>query len=148
MIVAPTFMAVPGFLAGPQLEWNEVLGEYLQFAGYFLAIGAVGYRYLVLPRLSPEANAQSLLGRETAATLGMIGVLLLLLSALGSVEMDAVLHHKSFSDSLPKNVARFQFKIGALTLALAGFTLARRASARFGWPVAAVGILLESEIAA
>ena len=54
-------MAVPGFLAGPQLEWNEVLGEYLQFAGYFLAIGAVGYRYLVLPRLSPEANAQSLL---------------------------------------------------------------------------------------
>jgi copper transport protein len=135
-------MAVPGFLSGPPLAWNEVLGEYLQFAGYFLAIGAVAYRYLVLPKLSPEANAQPLTGRETAATIGMIGALLLLLSAMGSVEMKAILQHQSFTDSLPKNVGRFQVKSGTLALTLIGFTLARRASTRLGWPVAAVGILL------
>ena len=142
MILAAVLMAPSPLPAGPSLAWSEVVEQYVQFAGYFLAIGAVGYRYLVLPRLSREANALLPMGRETAATLGMIGALLLLLSALGTVEMNAILHHKSFAESLPKSIGRFQFKIVALALTLIGFTLARRASARFGWPMAAVGILL------
>lgn len=123
------------------LAWNEVLTEYVKFAGYFLAIGAAGYRYLILPRFDRSGAEGAVIGRNQAATLGLIGCLLLLLSALGGIELGALLHHKSFTASLPKSLGRLQYQIVALTVSLIGYTLARRASVKIGWPLAAIGIL-------
>jgi putative copper export protein len=126
---------------GDAVTWNEVLGEYIKFVGYFLSIGAIGYRYLILPRFEKDGSGGAVIGRTTAATLGLTGILLLLLSFLGSIEINALLHHRSFVASLPKAIGRFQFQMVALAASLVGFTIARRASIRFGWPLAAIGIL-------
>lgn len=123
------------------LAWNDVFGEYIKFAGYFLAIGAAGYRYLILPRLERESSAPAVIGRNTAATLGLLGILLLLLSSIGGIELSALLEHKSFSEAMPKALGRFRFQVIALALSLIGYTIARRASAKAGWPLAALGIL-------
>ena len=124
---------------GESLSLTDVLLEYVKFAGYFLAIGAAGYRYLILPRF--EKGNPAVIGRATAATLGMLGVFLLLVSALGGVELRALASHKPFTQSMPKAIARFQFQLTALAISLVGFTLAKRASAVLGWPLAAIGIL-------
>jgi len=126
---------------GESLAWNEVLGEYVKFAGYFLAIGAAGYRYLILPRFDKNSGGEAMIGRNSAATLGVIGVLLLILASLGGIEMNALMHHKTFLASLPKAIARFQFQQVAFAIALVGYTLATRASAKMGWPMATIGIL-------
>src|SRR5438132_7813358 len=120
-------MAPPGVAGGQSLHWNEVLTEYLRFVGSFLAIGAVGYRYLILPRLSAGDSVPPV-GRETAATLGVVGVFLLLLSALGAIELGAILQNRTFAESFPKALARFQVKIGALLVALIGYCMATRKS--------------------
>lgn len=143
MMIASLLQAVPPPppSGGEALAWNEVLGEYVKFAGYFFAIGAAAYRYQILPRLERDAAGTAVLGRNAAATLGLTGVVLLLLSTLGGIEMSAILHHKSFTASLPKAIGRFQFQIVALAASLVGYTIARRASARIGWPIATVAIL-------
>jgi Putative copper export protein len=141
MIHILALWAPPGIGGGESLAWNEVVGEYLQFAGYFLSIGAVGYRLLVLPRMSRANRGAPPWGSAAAANLGMIGALLLLISALGSVEMNAILHDKSFTASLPKAVGRFEFKLAAIVFSFAGFAIARSLSAAVGWTVAAIAIL-------
>jgi putative copper export protein len=142
MMITSLLQAVPPPPSGGEsLAWNEVLGEYVKFAGYFLAIGAGAYRYLILPRLERDAAGTAVLGKNAAATLGLTGVFLLLLSALGGIELGALLHHKSFTASLPKAVGRFRFQLVVLAVSLVGYTIARRASARIGWPVATVAIL-------
>ena len=124
------------------LAWNEVLVEYMKFAGYFLAIGAASYRYLILPRFERDGSGDAVMGRKTAATLGVLGIFLLILSALGGIELNALLHHKSFAQSLPKAVGRFRFQQIVLALSIIGYTLARRGSTKGGWPVATAGILV------
>ncbi|HVT03210.1 MAG TPA: hypothetical protein VHL58_07495, partial [Thermoanaerobaculia bacterium] len=73
----------PSLAGGESLAWNEVLGEYIKFAGYFLAIGATAYRYLILPRFDPSHSEDAVIGRTSAATIGLAGVALILLSSLG-----------------------------------------------------------------
>jgi copper transport protein len=142
MILSLLQAAPPPPPAGGELvAWNEVLTEYLKFAGYFLAIGAAGYKYLILSRFDRSGSDGAVIGRNQAATLGMIGCLLLLLSLLGGIELGALLHHKSFTASLPKSLGRLQYQIVGLAVSLVGYTLARRASAKIGWPLAAIGIL-------
>src|SRR2546423_8237036 len=116
--------APPPPSGGDSLAWNQVLAEYVKFAGYFFAIGAGAYRYLILPRLERDAAGTAVLGRKAAATLGVIGVFLLLLSALGGIEMNALLHHKSFTASLPKAIGRFRFQLVALALSLVAYPVA------------------------
>ncbi|MBA3727342.1 MAG: CopD family protein [Armatimonadetes bacterium] len=125
---------------GEGLAWNEVLREYIKFVGYFLAIGAAAYRYLILPRFD-RSEEGAVIGRRSAALLGVTGVFLLLLSLLGGIEMNALLHGKTFIQSMPKAVGRFRFQLVAMATSLVGYTLARRASPRIGWPLAAIGIL-------
>jgi putative copper export protein len=141
MMIVSLLQAAPPPSGGGSLAWNQVLGEYVKFAGYFFAIGASAYRYLILPRLERDAAGTAVLGRNAAATLGLTGVFLLLLSAIGGIELGALLHHKSFTASLPKAAGRFRFQLVALAVSLVGYTIARRVSARVGWPVAAVAIL-------
>jgi copper transport protein len=144
MMIFPLLQAVPAPppVGGESLAWNDVLGEYVKFAGYFLAIGAASYRYLILPRIEGDGSATPVFGSKVAASLGMLGAFLLLLSALGGIELGALLNQKSFAASLPKAIGRFQFQTTMLAISLIGYTLARRASAKIGWPLGAFGILM------
>jgi Putative copper export protein len=143
MMILGLLQAAPALppAASESLAWNEVLGEYVKFAGYFLAIGAASYRYLILPRFERDGSSQAVIGRKTSASLGLLGAFLLLISVLGGLELGAVLHHKTFAQSLPKTMGRFRFQVGMLAFTLIGYTLARRLSAKLGWPLAAIGIL-------
>jgi putative copper export protein len=116
--------------------------ELVQFVGYFLAIGAVGFRFGVARRARGISNeAKTILRADNAAILGMIGVLLVALTALSGPYLSSIAQHKTFVESLPKNLAPFELKMGMLTLAFLGFALVR-ASSSVGWTLAAIGILV------
>ena len=156
MIVIALYQAVaqtiqgglpPGTPAGPGgpppgFSITKALLELVQFVGYFLAIGAVGFRFGVARRargISDEARA--ILRADNAALLGMLGVILVVLSALGGPYLASITQHKTFAEALPKNLAPFELKMAMLTLAFIGFALVR-ASSSVGWMLAAIGIIV------
>ncbi len=121
---------------------REAFFELAQFVGYFLSIGAVGFRYGVVRdnrRFSEEAR--NLLEPDRAALLGVIGIFLLFLSFFGGPWASSVAEHKAYVESLPKNRGQFEFRMAMLALALIGFLLVR-ASRRLGWSLAAIGLLV------
>src|SRR6476620_1003267 len=116
--------------------------ELAQFVGYFLAIGAVGFRFGVARRARGISDeAKTILRADNAALLGIIGVLLLVLAALGGPYIASITQHKTFAESLPKNLVPFELKMAMLTLALVGFALVRGSSS-VGWTLAAIGVLV------
>jgi putative copper export protein len=115
--------------------------ELLQFVGYFLAIGAVGFRFGVARRVRGMSDeAKAILRADNARMFGLIGIILIGLSVLGSPYMASITNHKTFAESLPKKLGPFEFKLAMLTLALVGFALVR-ASSSVGWTIAAIGVL-------
>jgi putative copper export protein len=141
-----TSPAGPGIPAGPGgpppgFSYTEALTELIQFVGYFLAIGAIGFRYGVVRRIrGMTEDARVILHADNAAFLGIIGILLLALSLLGGPYLASISQHKAFAEALPKNVRAFEFKLAMLALALVGFALVR-ATPTVGWLVAAIGVL-------
>ncbi len=134
----------PGGPGGPPpgFSGTEAFFQLLQFVGYFLAIGAVGFRFGIVRQIRGMSDeAKAILRPDNAALLGVIGVLLLGLSYLGAPYIDSVTHYKAFTASLPKNLPQFEFKMTMLAFALVGFLLVRAASS-VGWGLAAIGILL------
>jgi putative copper export protein len=116
--------------------------ELLQFVGYFLAIGAVGFRFGVARRVRGMSDeAKTILRADNARIFGLIGIILIGLSVLGSPYVTSITNHKTFAESLPKNLGPFEFKLAMLTLALVGFALVR-ASSSVGWTLAAIGVLM------
>jgi copper transport protein len=129
---------------GPEPGFSTIkaITELVQFIGYFLAVGAVGFRFGVVRRtrgMSDEARA--ILRADNAAMLGVLGILLLLVATLSGPFLQSVMQHKTFAASLPKNPRPFEFKLAMLTLALVGFALIR-ASPSLGWALAGLGVLL------
>jgi len=119
----------------------KAITELVQFVGYFLAIGAVGFRFGVVRRTRGISDeAKEILRADKAAVFGMIGVLLIGLALVGGPYINAITHNKTFAESLPKNLSAFEFKLAMLALALVGFALVRVASS-VGWTLAAIGIL-------
>jgi len=121
---------------------TEAFFQLLQFLGYFVAIGAVGFRFGIVRRvrgMSPEAK--TILSPDKAALLGVVGVILLGVSYLGGPYVASLTHGKSFVASLPKNLPAFELKMALLGLALIGFLLVRAWSS-VGWSLAAVGVLV------
>ncbi len=134
----------PGGPGGPPPGFSvtEAFFQLLQFVGYFVAIGAVGFRFGIVRQIRGMSDeAKAILRPDNAALLGVIGVLLLGLSYLGAPYIDSVTHHKAFTASLSKNLPQFEFKMTMLAFALVGFLLVRAASS-VGWGLAAIGILL------
>jgi len=131
---------------GPQpprdFSFAHAFFELSQFAGYFLAIGAVGFRFGIVRRARGISDeARTILRADNAAIPGMIGVALLALSYLGGPYVDAVTHHKAFIEALPRNLAAFELKMALLALALMGFATVRAAPS-VGWRLAAIGVLV------
>jgi len=123
------------------LEGVKAVTELVQFVGYFLAIGAVGFRFGVVRRTRGISDeAKEILRADEAAMFGVVGVLLIGLALVGGPYTNAITHDKTFAESLPKNLSAFEFKLAMLVLALVGFTLVRVASS-VGWTLAAIGIL-------
>ena len=119
----------------------KAITELVQFVGYFLAIGAVGFRFGVVRRTRGISDeVKEILRADKAAVFGMIGVLLIGLALVGGPCINAITHNKTFAESLPKNLSAFEFKLAMLALALVGFALVRVASS-VGWTLAAIGIL-------
>ena len=119
----------------------KAVTELVQFVGYFLAIGAVGFRFGVVRRTRGISDeAKEILRADEAAMFGVVGVLLIGLALVGGPYTNAITHDKTFAESLPKNLSAFEFKLAMLVLALVGFTLVRVASS-VGWTLAAIGIL-------
>jgi len=119
----------------------KAVTELVQFVGYFLAIGAVGFRFGVVRRTRGISDeAREILRADKAAMFGVVGVLLIGLALVAGPYINAITHEKTFAESLPKNLSAFEFKLAMLALALVGFALVRVASS-VGWTLAAIGIL-------
>jgi putative copper export protein len=137
----------PGGPSGPNgpppgFSMTEAFFQLVQFVGYFLAIGAVGFRFGIVRQIrGMSEEAKSILRADNAALLGVFGIILLALSYLGAPYIDSLTHHKAFVESLSKNWPQFEFRMTMLALALVGFLLVRVASS-VGWALAAIGILL------
>jgi copper transport protein len=126
---------VTGFSPG------EAVTHFIEFIGDFLAIGSIGFRYGIVRRIrGMTEEARSILRADNAAMLGLVGVLLLALAVLGGPYLNGLMEHKTFVQSLPKNPSRLYFRLTMLAIALIGFALARTRP-RFGWPIAAIGVL-------
>ena len=119
----------------------KAVTELVQFIGYFLAIGAVGFRFGVVRRTRGiSGEAKEIIRADKAAVFGIIGVLLIGLALVGGPYINGITLNKTFAESLPKNLSAFEFKLAMLALALIGFALVRAASS-VGWTLAAIGIL-------
>jgi putative copper export protein len=135
--------AGPGAPGGPPpgFSYTEAATQLVGFVGYFLAVGAIGFRYGIVRRARGlTEEARGILRADNAALLGMLGVLLLALAALGGPYLSALADNKTFTESLPKNLGPFEFKLVMLAVALLGFALVR-ATPSFGWVIAAIGAL-------
>ena len=129
--------------AKSMLPPNVVIGNWIQFAGYFLAIGAIGFRLGVTARLRRTGSEALLLLRtDTAASLGALGAALLLLSLVGGTFTQSLMNHTTFYDALPKrSLGRYEFRAVMMAVAFLGFLLVRT-RAKPGWTIATVCVLL------
>jgi putative copper export protein len=123
-------------------DYADAIRQLVQFVGFFLAIGAIGFRFGIVRRVGPVSDeARGILHADNAALLGMLGVLLLALTTIGAPYLQAIANNKTFAESLPKNMGPFEFRLAVLAIAFVGFALVR-ATPSLGWTIAAIGILV------
>jgi copper transport protein len=116
--------------------------ELVRFVGSFLAIGAIGFRFGIVRRVRGMSDeARTILRADNAALIGILGVLLLVLNALGAPYLSAIADNKTFAEALPKNLNPFEFKLAMLGLAFVGFALVR-AVPSFGWTLAGFAVVV------
>jgi len=134
----------PGGPVGPPRGFSSIdaLFQLVEFVGFFLAIGAIGFRFGIVRQIRGMSDdAKAILRADNAALLGILGMALLWLAYLGQPYLNAVTDHKAFAAALPKNLSQFQWKMAMLTIGTLGFVLVR-ATWRGGWTIAAIGVLL------
>jgi putative copper export protein len=134
----------PGGPGGPPHGFSafEAVTHFVDFAGYFAAVGAVGFRYGLVRRMRGlSEDARNILRADNAAAFGLVGILLLALAAFGSPILNGLMHGKTIGESFPRESGRLYFKAIALAIALLGFFLVRRKPSP-GWAIAGVAVLL------
>lgn len=125
----------------PEFSWLKMFKELLQFVGYFLAIGAVGFRFGIVRRVQGMSDeARKNLRADNAALFGVLGVMLVLLSFVGGLYVESVMRKVVVAELLPTDLSRFEFKLGMLAVALVGYRLVRTDPA-IGWALATIGTL-------
>src|SRR5690242_9760805 len=125
-------------------SFKDALFELIQFVGWFLSIGAIGFRFGVVRRIRGISDdARRILAPDSAAMLGLLGVILLFVSYLGGPLLESMSANKAFVEALPKNRGPFELRMVMLAAALAGFLVVRGA-ATAGWALAAIGLLIAS----
>jgi putative copper export protein len=129
---------------GPEhgFSFVDALFELIQFVGWFLSVGATGFRFGVVRRVRGiSEDARRILAPDNAAMLGVFGVALLFLSFLGAPLIESISSHKAFTELLPKNRGPFEIRMAMLVIALVGFLLVQASSA-LGWTLATIGVLV------
>jgi putative copper export protein len=128
--------------AAPAFSFRDAFFELVQFVGWFLSIGAIGFRFGIVRRVRGMSDeARTILRADNAARLGMLGVLVLAVAYLGGPYAASIVEHKTFLESLPKNRAPFELKLAMLALAFVGFAIVGAARS-LGWTLATIGILV------
>jgi putative copper export protein len=123
-------------------SFRESLFQLIQFVGWFLAIGSVGFRFGVVRRARDMSDdARRILTVDNAAVLGLTGAILLVISYLGSPLVESLASGKAFVQTLPRNLSAFEFKMVMLGIALIGFLLIRPSS-MLGWALAGLGVVI------
>jgi putative copper export protein len=117
-----------------------MIRQLIQFAGYFLAIGSVGFRFGVV-RQTLSDEARRILRPEKATLVGMLGIFLLALSLIGGLYAEAFKRQVVVSELLPTaKMAQFEFKLGMFALAMVGFRLVPKRTL-LGWTIAGIAIV-------
>ncbi len=125
----------------PGFSFVDMLRQLIQFIGYFLAIGAVGFRFGIVRRIRGITDeARNVLRADNAAILGMLGVFLLLLSFVSGPYIESVRRKVVLEEVLSRNLSVFEFKLGILAVALIGFRLVRT-DRSLGWALASIGVV-------
>lgn len=136
-------------LQEPLLEWSEPFFHYLEFASVFLPVGAVGFRYTALRGQAASGSAGEQVYADAArraAWLGLFGTALgafLLARALPAL---AARRHTTVT-ALVTGSLQPALQVILLALAIAGFLVVlaggrNGAAGRFGWMLAALGVVL------
>jgi copper transport protein len=122
-------------------SFRDALFELIQFVGWFLSVGAVGFRFGVVRRIRGMTDdVRHILAADNAAMLGIIGIILLFVSYLGAPLLKSLSNHQAYSAALPKNRGPFETRMALLAIALVGFLIVRR-SAALGWTLA-LGVVI------
>lgn len=125
----------------PDFSWLKMFKELIQFVGYFLAIGAIGFRFGIVRRVRGMSDeASRILRADNAALFGMLGIMLVLLSFVGGLFVEAAMRQVVVAELLPPTLGRFEFKLGMLAVGLVGYRLVRTDPA-IGWSLASIGVL-------
>jgi len=123
-------------------SFKDALFELIQFVGWFLSIGAIGFRFGVVRRVRGMSDdARRILAPDNAAILGLLGVVLLFVSYLGAPFLESISSHQAFTAVLPRNRGPFELRMAFLAIALIGYLIART-SPSIGWTLAAVGVVI------
>lgn len=128
--------------AEPLIHWPEPAYELLEFVAAFLAVGPLGFRYVVArPAAAPSIGGLDVyvLALRRAAAIGLAGAALTLLHVALVLPELAARRHVGMAAAIagdPLVMAR----ILLTALAAVGYLLAWRGSAA-GWPLAAVGVI-------
>lgn len=138
--------AQAGAAAGPPPEHGfslaEAFFELIQFIGWFLAVGAIGFRYGIVRHMRGISDdARRILAADNAAVLGLLGAVLLLISFLGKPLLELLTTHQAFSELLPRNRGQFAVRQSMILIASVAF-LVVRAAPRVGWPIAALTMMV------
>jgi len=140
---APRPAGPPGPGGGEHgFSFVDALFQLIQFVGWFLSVGAVGFRFGVVRRVRGISDdARRILAPDNAATLGALGVVLLFVAFFGAPFLESISSHKAFTELLPKNRGPFELRMTVLAMALIGFLLVRASSA-LGWTLATLGVVI------
>ncbi|HSY52217.1 MAG TPA: CopD family protein [Thermoanaerobaculia bacterium] len=120
---------------------SEALTNLTSFLASFLAIGAIGFRYVVLRADAAEEIAIARRAAHRAAVLGFIGALVTLVMYLTlDLPQAAARGHKSIAGAIIGSGATLIESL-CIALVVIGFALAL-ANARLGWALAAAGVII------
>ncbi len=130
----------------PLLQWSDVLSELIEFVAALIVVGAVGFRFVVLPGATsrgalPAADEQKALASAawTAAAMGLVGAIVGLWHLSQALPAFAARRHVEVGELIRSTPPVLVWVIGAVAAA-AGF-LAAVLRVPFGWWLAALGVI-------
>ncbi len=136
--------------AGPEplLTWEQPIRELIGFLASFCALGAVGFRNVVLAPLLRRAESATPLAAtldhvaSRAAGIGLVGSVLGVGALAAGVIHTATAKHLEVSAVVHRGGAMMLFQMAALAVMLVFFAVARnRRPPSVAWPVATIATL-------
>jgi copper transport protein len=135
----------------PLIEWPDAVMEFVGFLAWFAAIGALGFRFVVLRGGGPrdgsdgsdgsDAPAVFDVARRNAAGIGLIGALLMVGLQVVRLAGQAAEKHQGLVETAQKSGARFLVPFVCAVVLLVAYAAATK-MARVWWEIAAVAAIV------